>query len=175
MRLTTTLSMCASAHQSTFGNEIFLTQIAHERVAKCAAGFGAVSRERNRCSPQPGAQGHMTGKRAGAKSPVGRYKAIERGQAKVDIVGDGFQNRELDSSRLSSLSYGCGLHIHRDRTVGSAQSRFLFLAGYRCRAHQDPIASTNVGSDTIGSINHRSRVKNVPDVQRIVQRSGKAN
>jgi len=116
----------------------------------------------------------MTRKPGGVKAPILRHKAIQRGEVEVGIVGDGFHGSELDTSCLRSLRHGCSFHIHRNRSIRFAESNLLRLIGNGCRTHQDALARSDFCSGAVGRVDHYARLKNVPNLQSTIQRSGKA-
>src|SRR5208283_5378420 len=54
-------------------------EVTRNRVAKSPARLGTISRQRNGSPPQPRTQCHVTHKPDGAKAPIMRHKAIQRG------------------------------------------------------------------------------------------------
>ena len=117
----------------------------------------------------------MTGKPDGVKTPILRHKAIQRGQVEVGVVGDGFQSSELDPSCLCSLRHGCSFHVHRNRPIRFAESNLLRLIRNGRGTHQDAVTRADFCSGAVGRVDHRARLKNMPDLQSTIQRSGKAN
>ena len=115
----------------------------------------------------------MTRKPGGVKAPVLRHKAIQRRQVEIGGVRDGFQNSELDAPRLRSLRHGCSFHVHRNRSIRFAESNLLRLIGNGRGTHQYSLARSDFCSGAVGRVDHRARLKNMPDLQSTIQRSGK--
>ena len=105
----------------------------------------------------------MTRKSDGLKPSVVRDKSIHRRQVEIGGVGNGFQSPELDAPRLGSLRHGRGFHITALRHK-PCQTNFLLFAGHGWRTHQNSLTRTDFGSHTIRGIDHRARLKNIPDL-----------
>src|ERR1035441_6823443 len=190
MRLGTGTSMCASELWAKFcwiqiarqnlirqspATERFPAKVTLERAAKRAACLGTVPRQRNGSPPPPRAQRHMTRKLDGMKAPVVRHKTIQRRQAEIGVVGDGFHRREFDSSRPRPQGHSRRFHVHRTRAVCFLQPSLLFLAGHGLGAHQYSLTRADFCPDTIGGVDHRARRQNIPHMQGPVERSSKAD
>ena len=117
----------------------------------------------------------MTRKPDGVKAPVLLHKAIQRGQVEIGSVGDGLQSSEVNPSCLCSLRHGCSFHIDRNRPIRFAESNLLRLINNGRGTHQDALTPADFCSGAVGRVDHRARLKNMPDLQSTIQRSGKAN
>src|ERR1019366_2184489 len=117
----------------------------------------------------------MTSKAGGVKSPVVRHKTIHCRQTEIGGVRDDLQSSELHSPCFGTLRHGRRFHVHCRCAISFAESNLLLLAGHGCGTHQDSLSQADFCPGTVGGVDHRARLKNLPDMQRCIQRSGKAN
>jgi len=115
----------------------------------------------------------MTRKPDGVKAPILRHEAIQRGKVEIGSVGDGLQSSELDSPCLRSLRHRCRFHIDRNRSISFAESNLLRLIRNGRGTHQDALTPADFCSGAVGRVDHRARLKNMPDLQTTVHGSGK--
>src|ERR1035437_1261589 len=117
----------------------------------------------------------MTRKAGGVNTPVVRHKTIHCRQTEIGGVRDGFQSSELHSPCFGTLRHGRRFHVHCRCAISFAESKFLLLSPHGCGNHPGSLSPADFCPGTVGGGDHPARVQKPPDMQRAIQRSGKAN
>ncbi len=195
MGLSASARMCASGRSSSFLVQNYLiqrrtprrirqhrtaanftTKVTGNRAAKSLTRRGAVSRQRNRPSPQPRSQRNVACEFTGAKRSIRGDEALHpRWHAEIGSVGDRLHSCEFDSPRLRALRNSSGFHVDRAGVITLGQPTLLIFAGYGRRAHQNSLAGFDLYSRAVGGVDHCARPQNISNLQGRIKSAGKAD
>ena len=100
---------------------------------------------------------------------------MKRRHVEIRCVGNNFDRPELDAPRERSLRHGRGFHVDCNGGVGFCETKLLVLARNVRGAYERSVTRANIRSHAIDRINNVPRHEHIANLQRSMQRAGKAN
>ncbi len=107
--------------------------------------------------------------------PSSATKPSISGILKSEASEIAFKTPNSTPACFSTIRHGSSFHIHSPSTISLSQSYFLLLAGHRRGTHQNSLARTGIGANSVGRANHHPRLQHIPNPQRTIQRAGKSH